>query len=75
MKTLVISGGGSKGAFAGGVAEYLIKYRETNYDLFVGSSTGSLLIPFLAIGDVARIKKTLHHHFTIRYFYGLPVHC
>lgn len=57
MKTLVISGGGSKGAFAGGVAEYLINYRETNYELFVGSSTGSLLIPFLAIGDVARIKK------------------
>jgi predicted patatin/cPLA2 family phospholipase len=57
MKTLVISGGGSKGAFAGGVAEYLIKYRKTDYDLFVGSSTGSLLIPFLAIGDVARIKK------------------
>ena len=24
MKALVISGGGSKGAFAGGVAEYLI---------------------------------------------------
>jgi NTE family protein len=57
MKTLVISGGGSKGAFAGGVAEYLINYRETSYELFVGSSTGSLLIPFLAIGDVARIKK------------------
>ncbi|WP_025145888.1 patatin-like phospholipase family protein [Pedobacter jeongneungensis] len=57
MKTLVISGGGSKGAFAGGVAEYLIKYHQTNYDLFVGSSTGSLLIPFLAIGDVERIKK------------------
>jgi len=25
MKALVISGGGSKGAFAGGVAEYLMK--------------------------------------------------
>ena len=57
MNTLVISGGGSKGAFAGGVAEYLINHRHKNYDLFVGSSTGSLLIPFLAIGDVKRIKK------------------
>jgi hypothetical protein len=25
MKALVISGGGSKGAFAGGIAEYLIR--------------------------------------------------
>ncbi|WP_316845598.1 patatin-like phospholipase family protein [Pedobacter psychrodurus] len=57
MNTLVISGGGSKGAFAGGVAEYLINHSHKNYDLFVGSSTGSLLIPFLAIGEVERIKK------------------
>ena len=28
MKALVISGGGSKGAFAGGVAEYLIKEKR-----------------------------------------------
>ncbi len=27
MNALVISGGGSKGAFAGGVAEYLIKNK------------------------------------------------
>lgn len=57
MKALVISGGGSKGAFAGGVAEYLINYNHKSYDLFVGTSTGSLLIPFLAIGDIERIKK------------------
>lgn len=57
MKALVISGGGSKGAFAGGVAEYLIKHTKNEYDLFVGTSTGSLLIPFLALGDIERIKK------------------
>jgi NTE family protein len=57
MNALVISGGGSKGAFAGGVAEYLLKHSHKNYDLFVGTSTGSLLIPFLAIGDIDRIKK------------------
>ena len=27
-KALVISGGGSKGAFAGGVAEYLLKVKR-----------------------------------------------
>lgn len=57
MNALVISGGGSKGAFAGGVAEYLLKQKKKEYDLFVGTSTGSLLIPFLAIGDIERIKK------------------
>ncbi len=57
MNALVISGGGSKGAFAGGVAEYLIKHTKKEYELFVGTSTGSLLIPFLALGDIDRIKK------------------
>jgi len=57
MKALVISGGGSKGAFAGGVAEYLIGHTKQEYELFVGTSTGSLLIPFLALGDIERIKK------------------
>ena len=28
MKALVISGGGSKGAFAGGVAQYLIENQQ-----------------------------------------------
>ncbi len=57
MKALVISGGGSKGAFAGGIAEYLINDCCSNYDLFVGCSTGSLLISHLAIGKVDKIKK------------------
>lgn len=57
MNALVISGGGSKGAFAGGVSEYLIKMQKKEYQLFVGTSTGSLLVPFLAIGDIERIKK------------------
>jgi len=57
MDALVISGGGSKGAFAGGVSEYLIKIQQKDYKLFVGTSTGSLLVPFLALGDIERIKK------------------
>lgn len=55
MRALVISGGGSKGAFAGGIAEYLMKTKGYEYDLFVGTSTGSLLIPFLANGQVDKI--------------------
>ena len=37
MKALVISGGGSKGAFAGGVAEYLINEKKREYDMYLGS--------------------------------------
>lgn len=57
MKTLVISGGGSKGAFAGGIAEYLIKDCCSNYEMFVGCSTGSLLLPHLALGKIDKIKQ------------------
>ena len=56
MRALVISGGGSKGAFAGGVAQYLIDELEYDYDLFVGTSTGSLLISHLALDKVDKIK-------------------
>lgn len=57
MRALVISGGGSKGAFAGGFAEYLINDLKIDYKIFVGTSTGSLLIPHLAIGEIDKIKK------------------
>ena len=36
-KALVISGGGSKGAFAGGIAEYLLKEKNNTYDIFLGT--------------------------------------
>ncbi len=60
MKALVISGGGSKGAFAGGVAQYLIEEKHKNYDLLVGTSTGSLLVSHLALGEL----KELHRIYT-----------
>jgi len=56
MRGLVISGGGAKGAFAGGIAEYLMNIKKKEYDIFVGSSTGSLLVPFLAAGDIELAK-------------------
>jgi NTE family protein len=55
MRALVISGGGSKGAFAGGVAQYLLEVKKYQYDLFLGTSTGSLLIPYLALGNIEKI--------------------
>ena len=57
MKALVISGGGSKGAFAGGIAEHLINDCGNSYDFLVGSSAGSLLLPHVALGNIEKIKK------------------
>lgn len=56
MRALVISGGGCKGAWAGGVAEHLIRERGIDYDIFVGSSTGSLLVPHLAINKIDKLR-------------------
>ncbi|WP_299130735.1 patatin-like phospholipase family protein [uncultured Winogradskyella sp.] len=55
MRALVISGGGSKGAFAGGVAQYLMEREKRNYDMFLGTSTGSLLVPHLAVNDISKL--------------------
>ncbi|MEM9143074.1 MAG: patatin-like phospholipase family protein, partial [Bacteroidota bacterium] len=57
MRAMVISGGGSKGAFAGGVAQYLLEEASRHYDIFIGTSTGSLLISHLALGKVDKIKE------------------
>lgn len=57
MRALVISGGGSKGAFAGGVAQYLIENKQLDYDLYIGTSTGSLLVSHLALNRVKEIKE------------------
>ncbi|WP_179006346.1 patatin-like phospholipase family protein [Winogradskyella forsetii] len=57
MRALVISGGGSKGAFAGGVAQYLIENKKHQYDLLIGTSTGSLLVSHLGLKNVEKIKE------------------
>lgn len=65
MRALVISGGGSKGAFAGGIAEFLLRQYCHDYQLFVGTSAGSLLVPLLALGETERLKKvftTIRQH-------------
>jgi predicted patatin/cPLA2 family phospholipase len=73
MRALVISGGGSKGAFGGGVAQYLLHEKRCQYDLLLGTSTGSLLIPHLALGNVEKIRKVytevaMHHIFDVNPF-------
>ena len=61
MRALVISGGGSKGAFAGGVAQYLIEQEGREYDMYLGTSTGSLLVPHLASNDIGKLYDVFTH--------------
>jgi len=73
MRALVISGGGSKGAFAGGVAQYLIEVEKKNYDIFVGTSTGSLMVSHLAADKLTELKELYtnicpHHIFSTNPF-------
>lgn len=58
IRAIVISGGGSKGAFAVGVLNKLQRqFVNLNFDVFVGTSTGSLIIPLLAAGKQQLLTK------------------
>ena len=56
MKALCISGGGSKGAFAGGIVESLVENGQT-WDVFAGTSTGSLITPMVACNKIQELKE------------------
>jgi NTE family protein len=57
-RALVISGGGSKGAFAVGVIKRLLKeYPHLNFDIYVGTSTGSLIAPLVAVGVYGLLEE------------------
>ncbi len=55
---LVISGGGSKGAFAVGVLKYLFE-KETGieFEIISGTSTGGLIAPLAAIKDIESLER------------------
>ncbi len=57
-RALVISGGGSKGAFAVGVLKKLFnEYPDLDFDLFVGTSTGSLMVPLVALKEMDMLEN------------------
>src|SRR5690606_30603062 len=73
MRALVISGGASKGAFAGGIAEFLIRDLGRHYAIYCGTSTGGLLVPLLAAGQIDHVKEvystvTQYDIFSVRPF-------
>lgn len=57
MKCLVISGGGSKGAFTGGMLEYMKLIMGKEYDLYISTSTGTLLQSLASINDFVALKE------------------
>ena len=56
-KALVVSGGGSKGAFAVGVIKQLTQNYNLTFDVIVGTSTGSLIAPLVALGKIDDLEK------------------
>lgn len=51
MRALVLAGGGSKGAYAVGVLDALCGHGLA-WDAVIGCSTGALIAPSLALGDI-----------------------
>lgn len=56
-RALVVSGGGSKGAFSVGVIKDLVQLYHVNFDVLVGTSTGALIAPLVAMGDLERLEE------------------
>jgi NTE family protein len=57
-RALVISGGGSKGAYAVGVLKQLQQlYPILMFDIFVGTSTGSLIVPLAALDELDLLEE------------------
>jgi NTE family protein len=55
---LVISGGGSKGAFAVGVIKFILEKRpQIKFDMISGTSTGSLITPLVATNNIALLEE------------------
>jgi NTE family protein len=55
---LVVSGGGAKGAFAIGVIKYMTAHHpEIQFDTLCGTSTGSLMVPLVALGEIALLER------------------
>ncbi|MBV9110049.1 MAG: patatin-like phospholipase family protein [Gemmatimonadetes bacterium] len=63
MRALVISGGGSKGAFAVGALKYLMLENGLDFDVLAGTSTGALIVPMIAALGKAALS-TLETEYT-----------
>ena len=56
-RAMVISGGGSRGAWGVGVANGLTNHLGHQYDMIFGNSTGSLMGPLVLVNQFERLTK------------------
>lgn len=56
-RALCISGGGAKGAWAGGLIQQMIEERGYDWDMYFGTSTGSLLITLTPLHKMEKLKE------------------
>lgn len=54
---LVVSGGGSKGAFAVGAIQHLVQSVGVQFDIVCGTSTGALIAPFIVAGEIDELVR------------------
>jgi len=54
---LVISGGGAWGAWGGGTIQGLYECEKKDYDIVIGTSTGSLLSPLVSLKEMDRLRE------------------
>lgn len=57
IRALCLSGGGTKGAYAGGMLQYMKQEMRKDYDMYLGTSTGSLLQTLTSIDDFEGLKE------------------
>lgn len=57
QKVLVVSGGGARGAWGGGIAQHLTENAGNDYDLIIGTSTGSLMAPLVAVNNFDLLRE------------------
>ena len=54
-KAIILSGGGAKGAWGVGVVKALMEQGQS-YDIAIGTSTGSLMAPFILANDIQALE-------------------
>ena len=65
-RALVVSGGGSKGAFAVGALKYLMGELGVEFDVLAGTSTGALITPMIAAKGKGALPLLETEYTTVR---------
>jgi NTE family protein len=56
-RALVVSGGGSKGAFAIGAIQYMVEELHLDFNIVSGTSTGAVIATLVVAGEHGLLKK------------------